>query len=88
MLVDIKRWAMTIRIAFYAFLVTAWFLSRTYNMTFYVLVGMVASLTAISFKETKSAKLLPRWSWTLTTVAAEFASILLIYVTLKLRSMV
>ena len=85
---DVQRWARAMRVALYAFIVTGWFLSRTYTITFYLLVGIVASLTAIMYNETHSRELLPKWKWTFTTVAAEFGTILLLYTTLKLRSMV
>jgi putative inorganic carbon (hco3(-)) transporter len=85
---DVQRWARAMRVALYAFIVTGWFLSRTYTITFYLLVGMVASLTAIMYNETHSSDLLPKWKWTFTTVAAELGTILLLYTTLKLRSMV
>ena len=85
--VDVQRWAKAMRIALYTFIVTGWFLSRTYTITFYLLVGIIASLTAIMQLETNSPELLPKWKWTMVTVAAELGSIFLLYMTLKLRSL-
>src|SRR5207253_2607045 len=38
--------ARALRLALSAFLVTGWFLSRTYTATFYILIGMTGALTA------------------------------------------
>jgi len=85
--IDVQRWAKALRIALSAFIITGWFLSRTYTITFYLLVGMIASLTAIMQQETHSPLLLPKWKWTISTVAAELGTILLLYLTLKFRSL-
>jgi O-antigen ligase len=83
---EIQRWAISMRIAMYTFLVTAWFLSRTYTMTFYILVGMIAALTTLMRRETNAPSLTLPGSMVFRTVAAEFGFIVLIFLTLKFRN--
>jgi hypothetical protein len=83
---EIQRWARALRMALVTFLVTAWFLSRTYTMTFYVLVGMVGVLTCLMRQETGAPSLaLPR-NMIFRTVLAEVGFIVLIFLTLKFRN--
>jgi O-antigen ligase len=74
-----------LRAALYGFLVTGWFLSRTYNPTLFILVGLVGSLMQI-YKQVdpKLEPLLPHWIR--TTIAWQFASVILIYITIRLRA--
>ena len=45
--VEIVRTARILRLAFVAYLAAAWFLSRAYEPTFYVLNGMTAALAGV-----------------------------------------
>jgi len=83
---DLQRWAKGIRIALFTFLVTSWFLSRTYNLTFYLLIAIIASLTTLMQQETRAPSLATPRKQIAVTMVAEFASILLVYATLRARS--
>jgi O-antigen ligase len=87
---EIVRYAAIIRVALVTFLVTAWFLSRTYLGTFYVLIAMavvIRRLAPHALVESSRPRWLEtrNWHW-LSTGAIEVASIVVIYVTLRLRA--
>jgi O-antigen ligase len=87
---EIVRYAAIIRIALATFLVMAWFLSRTYLGTFYVLIAMAVVIRRLAPHAVLESSR-PRWleahtSHWLSTGAIEVASIVLIYVTLRLRA--
>jgi len=44
----LQRWATAVRMALTVFMVTSWFLSRSYIITLYVLIGMAVSLGRIA----------------------------------------
>jgi putative inorganic carbon (hco3(-)) transporter len=77
--------AASVRLALSTFLVTGWFLSRTYSMTFYILVGMSASLTLIMGAQRGTFLLPSKLTWFRSTLLVEFGSILLVYIVLKVR---
>ncbi|MDW8130623.1 MAG: O-antigen ligase family protein, partial [Bryobacterales bacterium] len=84
---EARRWARAVRLAYYTFLATSWFLSRTYIPTLYLLIAMVVGLREMA-RQNGWARLpgLDR-RWLTVTVAAQFLSVTLIYVTVRLRSL-
>jgi hypothetical protein len=84
---QVRRWARTVRLAFYTFLATAWFLSRTYIPTLYLLIAMGVGLREIAHQN-GWIKLpgLDR-KWLVSTVALQLVSIALVYLTVRLRWM-
>jgi putative inorganic carbon (hco3(-)) transporter len=74
-----------IRSALYAFLATAWFLSRTYSETLYILIGMAGGLMYLRHKEVPEADV-QMLRWVPITFVTQVASIVLIYLTIRLRS--
>lgn len=84
---EIRRWARVLRLAFYAFLVTAWFLSRTYVPTLYLVIGMTVAL-AEQVRQ-KGWVSLPGFDrrWLLTTIVLQLGSVVLIYLTMRVRSL-
>lgn len=79
------RWANAVRLALVAYLATSWFLSRTYVMTLYVLVGMAVAVVSITNRERNldihsDARAIFRWS-----VRAALVSLALVYCTLWMR---
>ena len=74
-----------VRAAFYAFLVTAWFLSRTYTVTLYVLLALGASLIQMRPTETLEDPF-PVRLWLPIVLVGQVASIVLIYITIRIRS--
>jgi hypothetical protein len=78
----VRRWAYELRFSLIAFVVTGWFLSRTYTITLYVLLGMTVVLLRL-------AKVGPRemlvWAkYVRMTVAAEVGTIVALYVVLRI----
>lgn len=75
-----------LRAAFYAFLVTAWFLSRTYSITLYVLLGLVAAI--IRMRQTQFPSIeFPMRRWVPLVLVTEVASVVLIYLTVRIRAL-
>jgi O-antigen ligase len=82
----VRRWARALKISMIMFLVTAWFLSRTYAITLYVVLGMTVALinlTADSREESKER----RRNWIPLTAAVEFATITAIYLVVRFQGL-
>jgi len=72
------------RAALAGFLVTAWFLSRTYTETLYILLAMASSLIHLRASAIPPARFhIGRWAP--RTVVLEFASVVLAYVMIRAR---
>jgi O-antigen ligase len=80
------RYVTATRAALYSFLATSWFLSRTYNLTLYVIVAIAAALIFLRTQRNPELSLAPS-RWIPLTVAGQFASIVLIYLTIRLRAL-
>ena len=75
----------TIRMALYGFLATAFFLSRTYQVTLYILLGAASSLILIG------RRMYPGWrvpvsKWFKWTVIVEIISVIVIYLFVRIRT--
>jgi len=75
----------TVRAALYGFLMTAWFLSRTYTETLYIILALAAVLIQMRRKEFPKMETAPN-KWVPMTIAFQLASIVLVYVLVRLRS--
>jgi len=81
---DLRRCVTSMRAAFYSFLVTSWFLSRTYNVTFYILVGLAACLIYQARDKSPSTPVTAE-RWVAVTLASQAASLVFIYATVRIR---
>jgi O-antigen ligase len=81
----LRQYAVTVRTALYCFLTTAWFLSRTYNVTLYVLLALAAAM-CYQRRELFAGPGTQPIRWVRWTFAVEALSIVVIYVTIRLRT--
>jgi hypothetical protein len=82
---DIRRWAQTIRLTFMTFLTAAFFLSRTYILTLYMLVAFVIALEDITRR--KYPQYVPkRYNvWAKYTLAWQFITIFMVWIAIKVN---
>ncbi len=80
------RCARLLRVTLVSFLVSAWFLSRTYIMTFYLLIGMAAAAITLLKREPAASSPPAGRGWKLT-LALEAGSILAVYAMVRSRSL-
>lgn len=78
----VRCWANTLRFSLIAFVVTGWFLSRTYTITLYVLLGMIAVLGRLAKDTPLDAQ--PRANWVKITLVTEAASIVALYAIVRI----
>jgi O-antigen ligase len=81
---QLRRWATALQYSLCAFLVTAWFLSRTYTMTLYILLGMAAVLVHQA-KDSPEQTKERRRHWIQITALAELATIAAVYLIARLQ---
>jgi O-antigen ligase len=87
---DIRRTASVLMYVLYAFVSSSWFLTRTYEATLYLLVGLVAALELNYREETPPARLDPDPGpplWLRRTLMTVFASIAAVYVMVRARGL-
>ncbi|HEY2013009.1 MAG TPA: O-antigen ligase family protein [Bryobacteraceae bacterium] len=82
---EFARYVTTIRAALYGFLATAWFLSRTYTETLYIILALGAVLIYMR-RDIYSWLTIPARRWVPVTLALQLSSVVLIYVLVRLRS--
>ncbi|HET8666737.1 MAG TPA: O-antigen ligase family protein [Terriglobales bacterium] len=83
---DVKRWARALRISMVGFLVAGWFLSRTYTITLYILLGMVIAVVRMSKSIELDQEKQPTVGLMLNrTMIFEALSIVAIYGLLRIR---
>jgi O-antigen ligase len=70
------------RLALVSFMTTAWFLSRSYTITMYLVLGLATAAIALQTGERKSAD---RGHWIFSSISAEVLIIILIYALVRLR---
>jgi putative inorganic carbon (HCO3(-)) transporter len=82
---ELLRCARVLRISLFAFLATAWLLSRTYIVTFYMLIGLAVAVIQLlsSDQEERPDTGWSRWK---LTGALEVASIVVVYLFVRLRA--
>jgi O-antigen ligase len=82
-----QRHAKCLEIALGGFLTTAWFLSRAYQPTPYILMGLVAGLVYEESQRTGSTALHVRWKeWVPMSFYCTLGAISLIYLLVRLRA--
>ena len=77
-----QQWIVAIRLALVSFMATAWFLSRSYTTTMYLILGLATATIALQQGDRKPSD---RGHWILYTVTAEVLIIILIYGLVRLR---
>jgi O-antigen ligase len=82
---EIRRWSRAIRLSFATFLAAAFFLSRTYILTLYMLVAFVIALEDITRR--KYPQYVPKRVnvWAKYTVAWQFITILMVWIAIKVN---
>jgi len=84
---DFDRWAIALQISLGGFLAAAFFLSRAYVLTLYLILGMAVAIISLASKEEEpiGGKSLGRLIR--LTAELEFAAIALVYIALRARSL-
>jgi O-antigen ligase len=77
-----KQWMVAIRLALVSFMTTAWFLSRSYTITMYLILGLATATIAL---QRGDSKLPDRGHWISSTITAEVLLVILIYGLVRLR---
>jgi O-antigen ligase len=77
-----KTWIVAMRLALVAFMTTAWFLSRSYTTTMYLILGLATATVAIQRGEPKPND---RGRWIFSSIAVEVMLIVVIYCLVRLR---
>jgi O-antigen ligase len=77
-----QQWIVAMRLALVSFMTTAWFLSRSYTITMYLVLGLATATIALQHGDRKSP---PRGHWILSTITAEVLLIILIYGLVRFR---
>lgn len=81
---DVRRWAGAIQLSLYVFLATAWFLSRTYVVTLYLLIAMAIVVVKFAHRG-KVADENVRLPWWMVTGFAQGMTIFIVWLTVRLR---
>ncbi|HXJ06278.1 MAG TPA: O-antigen ligase family protein [Candidatus Acidoferrum sp.] len=76
------HWVVLMRLALVSFMTSAWFLSRSYTTTMYLVLGLATATIALHRDSTKSSD---RGHWILSTVTLEAVMIIVIYGLVRLR---
>ena len=77
-----QQWIVAMRLALVAFIATAWFLSRSYTTTMYLILGLATATIALQENDRKTPD---RGHWIFSTLTAEVLIIILIYGLVRLR---
>jgi putative inorganic carbon (HCO3(-)) transporter len=77
-----RQWMVAMRLALVSFMTTAWFLSRSYTITMYLVLGLVTATIALQHGDRKWPD---RGHWIFSTITAEVLVIILIYLLVRLR---
>ena len=77
-----KQWMVAIRLALVSFMTTAWFLSRSYTITMYLILGLATATIALQRGDSKPPD---RGHWIFSTITAEVLLVILIYGLVRLR---
>jgi O-antigen ligase len=76
------QWVVAMRLALVSFMTTAWFLSRSYTTTMYLVLGLATAMIAL---QGNTAKPRNRAYWIFPTLVTEGFLIVLIYLLVRLR---
>jgi hypothetical protein len=75
-------WIVAMRLALVSFMTSAWFLSRSYTTTMYLVLGLATATIALQPSKSKSTD---RDHWIFATIILEVVMIVLIYGLVRLR---
>ena len=75
-------WLVVMRLALISFMATAWFLSRSYTTTMYLVLGLATAAIALQQGGDRSPE---RGRWIVSTLVAEVLLIIVIYGLVRLR---
>jgi putative inorganic carbon (HCO3(-)) transporter len=76
------HWIMAVHLALISFMTTSWFLSRSYSITMYLVLGLATATIAI---QRSAGEIRDHNRWVLLTITTEAAAILFIYGAVRLR---
>jgi putative inorganic carbon (hco3(-)) transporter len=83
---EIDKWARALRTSLAGFLAAAFFLSRAYSLTLYLIVGMSVALLCLAAEEDEPMEQ-PSLGWQLSlSTAVGSAAVVMIYVAIRLRA--
>ena len=77
-----QQWVVAMRLSLVSFMTTAWFLSRSYTTTMYLVLGLATATIAL---QGSAAKPRERVHWIFSTLATEGLLIVVIYCLVRLR---
>jgi O-antigen ligase len=83
---DLEKWARAVRISLAGFLAAAFFLSRAYVMPLYLILGMAVVILNLASEREEPGSWQPMSKMVGLTAGLGFAAIALVYVTLRIRS--
>jgi hypothetical protein len=83
---DRARMSEAVRVALFVFLITSWFLSRTYVVTLYLLLGIAGALIAHTSDATEE-EAYPRVRWLQATVFSVVASVIAAYGFVRVKNL-
>jgi putative inorganic carbon (HCO3(-)) transporter len=82
---DLLAWTRTLQLALIAFLVTAWFLSRTYSPTLFLLLGLSVAIMAMARQRTGAEPdVVPLRRWAPITIGAQIATVIFAYLSIRI----
>lgn len=76
-------WERTVQLALTAYLIAAFFLSRTYNPLFFLLLAVGATLMSIMRQSQPSVPVPSFWQWTAKTLQGEALSVILLFIVVR-----
>jgi hypothetical protein len=85
---ELKRWAEAIVLSLIGFLVSAWFLSRTYTVLLYVLLSLAAGVFQIRRGAGGNVMSPSIVSWVPRTLLIECATLLAVYGSIRLGHLI
>lgn len=77
-----RQSVVAMRLGLVSFMASAWFLSRSYSITMYLILGLATATIALHPSESKP---LDRGHWIFSTLSLELIMIILIYMLVRLR---
>jgi hypothetical protein len=82
---QIQRWARTLRLSLATFLTAAFFLSRTYTLTLYVLLALTVAIADLARRQGMEFELPSPKRWIPQVLAWEMASIFFVWLNIKAK---
>jgi O-antigen ligase len=80
---EVARYSRAVQLSFYGFLAAAWFLSRTYVVTLYILVALVIALAGIARREKLPVPVTDMGTLIKRTLIASLSVIAMLYLSIR-----